>query len=106
MKKDDDPERYEDLLKKDMLREDTLLILNDINNYSTDYDLSKKLYCKLCKKEIEEPYLPFILWNKNRELYISFHLECIIKPEKVNEFFEIVEKFNYTYEIKDEKANF
>ncbi len=81
----------------DLLRKEALLILNDVSNYSKETNLREQSRCKLCKKEIEEPYIPLILWDEGREYYISFHLDCAIKLEKESEFLELANTFNYIY---------
>lgn len=87
---------------KDLLKPEIIEICNDLSNYSTDYDSSKKLICQSCKSEIEDP-LQLILWNEDREHYISFHFKFVVNSECVDLFNEIAGRFDYTYGINNNK---
>lgn len=89
----------------DWLRKEAIALLNDLNNYSTDYDSRKELICRLCLRIIEKEYHPFIFWNKDQEHYISFHLGCILREDCVERFKNSEMNFEYYYVINNEKAN-
>ena len=77
----------------DLLKPSAISILDDLNNYLAGYELGQKLFCKACEKEIASPQEPLILWSKNQDLCVSFHLECAVKHEKRETFLELMGKF-------------
>ncbi len=87
----------------DLLKPEIIDILNDLRNYSKDYDPSKKLSCKLCNRTIEDS-LQLILWNSDQKLYISFHSKCAFLKGTADLFNEIAGEFDYTYMLNDKKA--
>ena len=115
------PERVKRTITiKDLLKPEVIEILNDPDNYLSNYDPTSKLRCKYCNKRLEKrmsrfkfwkkekpiPILPLILWHKDQEHYIVFHFRCAFQLGKVDDFNEIAGIFDYTYDANKNKAYF
>ena len=86
---------------KDFLKPEAKIILDDLDNYSLrEYYMGSSI-CGYCNKSITPLFLPLILWNKDQIHYIEFHVECVIKKEKLKDFIDFIEDFDYVYEIED-----
>lgn len=61
-----------------------------MNNYLIKVRHTEPSICKFCNERIAQSFLPLILWNKDRIHFIEFHVQCIIKKEKLEEFIELL----------------
>lgn len=86
-------------LFKTFLKPEARKILNNLNNYKVRGIKLQPSICRYCNQEIKRPVLPLILWNEDEEHYMEFHVDCIIKKERLEEFIEFINNFDYTYEI-------
>lgn len=88
-------------LFNDFLKPKAKIIVNNLANYLIRERYAGPSTCRYCNKRIIPSILPLIFWNKDQIHYIEFHVDCIIKKEKLEEFLEIIDDFDYVYEIED-----
>ncbi len=86
---------------KSHLKPEARIILNNLNNYLIRGHHLEPSICKFCNTSIAQQFLPLILWNKDQIHFIEFHVQCIIKKEKLKEFNNFVGDFDYIYEIDE-----
>ena len=88
---------------KGFLKPEARITLNNLNNYLIKVSQAEPsiCICKYCNKRIAQSILPLILWNKDKIHFIEFHMQCIVKKEKLKEFFDFIDDFDYVYEIDE-----
>jgi len=86
---------------KSYLKPEARIILNNLNNYLIRVHDEEPSICRYCNERIASSSLPLILWNKDQIHFIEFHVQCIIKKEKLKEFNNFVGDFDYVYEIDE-----
>ena len=84
---------------KDLLKERAIELLENLANYSINFNSRDVLFCKLCEKVIEDS-ISLILWNSDREHYVSFHFPCALKEGTTDLFYELMSTFDYIYPIE------
>lgn len=85
----------------DFLKPEAKILLNNINNYLMQDHYQRTSICSYCNKRINPSVLPLRLWNKDQKHFIEFHVECIIKEEKLKVFIDFIDNFDYIYEIEE-----
>lgn len=86
---------------KDFLKKEARVILNNLNNYLIKVYHPEPSICKFCNMRIAQPSLPLVLWNRDQMRFIEFHVQCAIKKEKLKEFLDFLNDFDYIYEIDE-----